>query len=265
MPFWDTVGDLLTTDLFGTGVTTGEVGAFTGANLTPGGLLAQYGIVGQNVLRRQLGSGGVFGGQPKTEADTALAELQGQNAPLVATLLQMQQDRADPYEQSAAHPDPAHFQVAQERDAALVQTLSNFQGLQQMSQVLGALPNPGDFDNTEDYMTAYQTASTKALSFLTDAAAETTPEDDAFANIQRRSMELDLALKEEELGSAQRARQQEGIFNLPQMLPGKARMDVLATMLDTPGLREMFLPTVQEPAQSSLGKTAEFLSSFGGK
>ncbi|KKM85987.1 hypothetical protein LCGC14_1283540 [marine sediment metagenome] len=65
-------------------------------------------------------------------------------------------------------------------------------------------------------------------------------EDQQFQNLLRRGTELDVLLKEQQLGEAQRQQEFAGVFNLLDVLPAKQRADVVAALLETPLGQNLF-------------------------
>ncbi|KKM66421.1 hypothetical protein LCGC14_1481360 [marine sediment metagenome] len=92
----------------------------------------------------------------------------------------------------------------------------------------------------------------------------------AFADLQTHSMELDVSLKEQQLDSAKRANQQTGMMNLLNMLPASARSSAIASIMETPSLREQLFPGLFEGGGgasvggSAEGDVFEILNQFGG-
>ncbi len=75
-------------------------------------------------------------------------------------------------------------------------------------------------------------------------------EDQAFQDLLRRGTELDVLLKEQQLEASQRQQEFAGIMSLLDLLPNKQRVDVMATLLESPVGQQFFFggsPTTSGP------------------
>ncbi len=65
-------------------------------------------------------------------------------------------------------------------------------------------------------------------------------EDQQFQDLLRRGTELDVLLKEQQLEASQRQQEFAGIMSLLDLLPNKQRVDVMATLLESPVGQQFF-------------------------
>ena len=151
----------------------------------------------------------------------------------------------------------------------LVQLGTDLPVLREKIGLLENLPEFSEDATSEEIISAFaELAPQLAIGEEEDAALS--PEDQAFADLQTRSMELDVSLKEQQLDSAKKANQQTGMMTLLNMLPSSARSSTIASIMETPSLREQLFPGLFEGGGgaavggSAEGDVFEILNQFGG-
>ncbi len=151
----------------------------------------------------------------------------------------------------------------------LVQLGTDLPVLREKIGLLENLPEFSEDATSEEIISAFAEL-TPQLAIGEEEDAALSPEDQAFADLQTRSMELDVSLKEQQLDSAKKANQQTGMMTLLNMLPSSARSSTIASIMETPSLREQLFPGLFEGGGgaavggSAEGDVFEILNQFGG-
>ncbi len=157
-------------------------------------------------------------------------------------------------------------------DEARVDLIGFTTDLPSMRERIGLLENLPDFSEdatAEEIISAFSEVIPQ-LAIEEEEDAALSPEDQAFADLQTRSMELDVSLKEQQLDSAKKANQQTGMMTLLNMLPSSARSSTIASIMETPSLREQLFPGLfggeggASVGGSAEGDVFEILNQFGG-
>jgi len=140
--------------------------------------------------------------------------------------------------------------------------------LQEQINLLEDLPEFTEDMTAEEYLSKASGVLSQ-LAIKGEESAALSPEDQAFADLQAQSMELDVSLKEQELTSVKMANQQAGMMALLNMLPSKARTSTIATIMETPTLREQLFPGLfggggAAPGGTAQGDVFDILTQLGG-
>ncbi len=143
-----------------------------------------------------------------------------------------------------------------------------------LREKIGLLENLPEFDEdatAEEVIDAFSNLAPQLAIEGAEEAVALSPEDQAFADLQTRGMTLDIELKEQELESVKLANQQAGMMSLLNMLPPDTRANTIATIMETPALRDELFPGLfggpggpAAPGGSAEGDVIDILTQFGG-